>query len=647
MIYTKSEHPALLADVWSVRAADAILLVAAAVTPVLFNPWGCNPFERPKAALVQALALLALPLLLLRGLDARTRGSNRKLLRSVPLLAWAALALGLAQTGATAFSVDPRTSVWGSAGRQQGLVTLLSYLVLFALAAGMDSKRRVERLFRALAWSSVPAVAYGFLQSLGVDPLGWHTDAASPVLSTLGRSNFVGSYLVLVAPVTMACAWPARRRWPYLALLAAQGVCLLLTRARSAWVGAAACLLATGALWAILSQRRRWLWWGLVVLVSAISLFLVLGRDSGLLSSPPRTDAGSMAARLTIWKTVLPLLSAHPWLGYGPETLKAVFLRVFPPQLVYYQGRHVVVDRAHNLWLDLGMSAGGPGIAAMLAVLVGFGLMAARTLRVRADRWQCMVWTALIGAVLGHVIDSHFTFDLTAGSTIFWLLLGVAVVLSRLIEEPTPVGGTRPETARVLPWLLPLTIVLALIGWLCGRPALADAACWQAQQLENGVLVRVRAAERATHLWPVEPQYRLVLAEQYGMAGQWMDAQTEISAAIQLASNDAQAWAAGGAIYAWGGQVDPMLYQRAEAAYRQALAMAPNIAAWHTSLGLVLARQGHLAEAIAAIQRAVDLDATDGVAYSHLADLYQAAGRTADAHQAWLQAEHWGWTRED
>jgi protein O-GlcNAc transferase len=136
------------------------------------------------------------------------------------------------------------------------------------------------------------------------------------------------------------------------------------------------------------------------------------------------------------------------------------------------------------------------------------------------------------------------------------------------------------------------------------------------------------------------------LAEQLGAAGRWPDAQAEIDAAVQLAPHDAQVWAAGGAICAWGGQADPALYRRAEAAYRQALAIAPNVAAWHTSLGLVLAGQGRLPEAIAALERAVDLDTTDGVAYLHLANLYQAAGRTADAYRAWLQAERWGWKRD-
>ena len=42
------------------------------------------------------------------------------------------------------------------------------------------------------------------------------------------------------------------------------------------------------------------------------------------------------------------------------------------------------------------------------------------------------------------------------------------------------------------------------------------------------------------------------------------------------------------------------------------------------------------------LERAVDLDATDGLAYGHLAELYRAMGRDADAQRAREEAIRWG-----
>jgi Flp pilus assembly protein TadD len=80
---------------------------------------------------------------------------------------------------------------------------------------------------------------------------------------------------------------------------------------------------------------------------------------------------------------------------------------------------------------------------------------------------------------------------------------------------------------------------------------------------------------------------------------------------------------------------------QAEVAYRQALELAPNLSTTHTSLGLVLAQQGRPEEGLLELERAVALDATDGMAYRHLADLYQMLGREQEADRARKEAERW------
>jgi Flp pilus assembly protein TadD len=67
--------------------------------------------------------------------------------------------------------------------------------------------------------------------------------------------------------------------------------------------------------------------------------------------------------------------------------------------------------------------------------------------------------------------------------------------------------------------------------------------------------------------------------------------------------------------------------------------LAPNVVAVHTALGLALVGQGRLHEGLIELERAVALDATDGVAYWRLAELYNMLGRPYDADQARKEAE--------
>ncbi|CAG0937069.1 hypothetical protein TFLX_05975 [Thermoflexales bacterium] len=636
---------------WSARASEALWLTAAVAVPLIFNPWGANAFELPKVLLLRTLALLMALVALIQFMEGR--GSAQ---RSARWLLWPALALGLAQAAATVLSVNPRLSLWGSYERQQGLLTLGAYLMLFLFTAtNLRTRTQVDRLWNALVWGSAPLVVYGLLQALGPDPLAWQTDAASPVLSTIGRANFFGSYLALVIPLTAGRLLSTRQRWLTSSLLIGQLICLVLTQARGAWIGLSVGLLIFVLLWAIAVRHKRLAAITAIMGVLTIGTVILLNVPNGPLNSLTRipgldrlaalsrTTEGSTAARLTIWRATLPLVSERPVLGYGPETMRPVFARVFPPQLVYYQGRHVTVDRAHNLWLDLWMSAGLAGLVAFGALLTGFGWLAWRGLRGASDRWEKAKWAALIGAVAGHVVDLQFGFDLTASATIFWLILALAVTTPwPTLSASEEKGKGTSARFRWLPYTPPTLVIFALSYFVCARPLIADGAYWNSQQGTPSLQVRQVEAERAVSEWPLEPEYFIGLAGIYLQSANPIAAEKSLAAADQLSPYDPQVWVARGNLYAYWGDVEPHRYLQAEAAYRRALELAPNVATYHTALGLVLARQGRTQDGLAELERAVALDATDGTAYHHLADLYQVLGRESEAAWARKEAKRWG-----
>jgi O-antigen ligase/Tfp pilus assembly protein PilF len=635
---------------WPARTAEALWLTAAIAVPLAFNPWGGNAFELPKTLLLRAIVLLLGLVTLIRFIE-EGRGSTP---RSARWLLWLAVALCLAQAAATIFSLNPRASLWGSYERQQGWLTLGSYAALFLFtAANLRTRAQAQRLWSALVWGSAPIVVYGLLQAIGIDPFEWRTDAASPVLSTIGRANFLGSYLALVIPLTAGRLLSTRRRWPVVLLLLAQLMCLALTQARGAWIGVGVGMLIFAVVWALITRNKRLMAIALIAIGLASSFAILLNVSGGpldalaqipgldRLAALSHTDEGSAAARLTIWQATLPLAADRPALGYGPETMRVTFARVFPPQLVYYQGRHVTVDRAHNLWLDLWMSTGLAGLIAFIALLAGFGWLAWRGLRGATDRWDKARWAALIGAAAAHVIDLQFGFDLTASSTIFWLVLALATFPSSAIAAGVERERATPDKSSRLPYLLPTMVAVALIGSVCVRPLLADAAYWNSQQETQAPQIRQAEAERAVSLWPLEPQYFIGLAEIYRQNANPIAAEKSLAAADQLSPNDPQVWAARGNLYAYWGDVESHRYVQAEAAYRRAVELAPNVAAYHTALGLILIRQGRSQDGLAKLQRAVALDATDGTAYRHLADLYQAMGRETEANEARKEAKRW------
>ena len=584
-------------------------LTIAVLIPLVFNPWGGNAFELPKTLLLRGLVLAMTLATLLQWLRAEGRADNAERQSSTHGLV---LGFGLSFVLATLASRNPLLSLWGEYDRQQGLATLLAYLLLFFLTACRLRRRsQVDHLWRVLVWTSAPVVAYGLVQMAGWEPLPWRTDAVSPVLSTLGRANFLGAYLVLLIPLTMGRALVSRRRWTYGLLLGAQLCCLLATATRSAWIGVGVAAVVGGLTWAWAKGRMRWLLLAgagvaILVLVMAVSLWLVEPAQLAALPGGERlaalfdTQNGSTAARLTIWRTAVPLLATRPWLGYGPETLSAVFAGHFPPELIFYQGRYLSVDRAHNLWLDLGLSAGLGAVLFFALILLTAATTIVRRLRQAPDRWTRLLWAALGAALAGHVAELQFSFETTATAVLFWLLLAMVVALGRGLanDESEPMPPATLHAAHG--WLaaaLPGVAIVALIAVLCVRPLLADIAYRQAQDAREPQL-RLEAAARAVELWPFTPDYRLRLAWLQLWAGDPHAGETQIQAAVVLDPADPALWATQGTWYAAWAEREPGQWPSAAAAYRQALTLAPTIAAYHTALGLILVQQGALEEGV-------------------------------------------------
>ncbi|MBN1135077.1 MAG: O-antigen ligase family protein, partial [Anaerolineae bacterium] len=403
---------------------EAGWLLAACLTPLAVNLWASQPFEPPKAALLRSLVWAMVGVwcadcLLTRRSPWRDLGRNPLL---GPVLALAAIYLL-----ATALAVDPGLGLWGSYERAQGLLTLLSYLLLFlVVSARLRTRAQIERLVGVVAATGVPLVGLGVAQALGWRLVPLVSDARSPVYATLGRSNFLGAYLAMVLPLTVAWVWTVRRRWLRVggAILALAELAMIgLTLARGAWLAAGVGLgaLAVMGCWPRLRLVRARRLRAAIAVGAVVALAVGLAAAIGLGSA----QGGSTAARRTIWQATVELIGQRPWLGYGPDTLGLVFPRVYPPQLVYYQGRGLAVDRAHNLVLDGLVTAGAVGLAAQLVMAMALLAVAGRALRRAADPWRRAWLVACLAAMAAQAANNLVSFDVTATATLAALVMAV------------------------------------------------------------------------------------------------------------------------------------------------------------------------------------------------------------------------------
>jgi tetratricopeptide (TPR) repeat protein len=621
---------------------EAVWLLIALLTSLFVNLWVEQQFEASKVWLLRTLVWILAVVWLggwLAGFRLRPLPSPiRKLI----------IALGLVLPLSTLLSTNHYIAIFGTVDRVNGVLTQMTYLLLFLCVATRIDSQRSRLLLQVIILTAVPICLLGLAQAAGWQPLPVFTDARSPITTTLGRANFTGAYLALLLPLTLTAAQSAKDRWwrsGYGALVMLQLMVISLTQARAAWMAAVAGLsvllwLRVAPRW---SQRVRWL--------SALGGIVVGGGVLLLILQRGIANGGSIAARWTIWQASLHLLWPRLWLGYGADTLELHFPSVYPPQLVYYQGRGVVVDRAHNWLLDWSLNYGV--VATVLLIGLVYLILRAGWKQLTIHRNAIALspgeprheyhWlAACMASICAQLVGNLFLFDVAATALLFWLLLA-------MVTAATTKGDTQAVQLSLPLWVRNVVMVISvfILAWAVWqsnlRPLLADASVWRGTRaLSQGKsLTALAEYSAAVDRQPRRAAYRVALALTAAQLGNFEQAERAMREAIALRPTDPVLYTQLAAIYACEAIELPEKIELAYAAFEQAIALAPTIALTYQQYADFALRSGDWAAALLLAQRAVDLDATDGTAFGILGWAQYHEGNLAAAQAAFAQAVKW------
>ncbi len=354
---------------------------------------------------------------------------------------------------------------WASAWRD------LSWPKLTGIVLGMMAFRMLAlsvRDRRTLTWGLIVFLGVGAgILALGALSTGW--PAKIPLLRPLvqqlprqltelpgteGRAinaNQLAGATLFYLPVTAALAigwWRERRPWPALVALAGTGIVaglLLLTQSRSGWIGGIGSILALIVL-AGLASRRRWaritaIILPAVTLLALAGLLVALGPGRVAALWPGETGLSaedvvgriSLSGRVEIWSRALYAIQDFPFTGTGLGTFRKVVHLLYP---LFTISPDVDIAHAHNMFLQVALDVGLPGLIAYLALLWVAGAIAWQVMRRGSPLLKALAIGLLAGLIGLHLYG--LTDALALGSkpsVAFWMILGLLAAL------PTVVGA--------------------------------------------------------------------------------------------------------------------------------------------------------------------------------------------------------------
>jgi O-antigen ligase len=327
----------------------------------------------------------------------------------------------------------------------RGLLTLGALYVVFrALPDVRAAHRFTTGLFVAVTAVALLSIAQvGFCPSEGAGsfpaPLAWF-------MRKCGRARgFFSIYMTLAGVLTLVLlsvlprvAHGGRRlMWGAPAWLA--GVLALgLTSVRGAWVG-----FAVGAAACVVALRRRW-----IVLAALVFVAVAIGTASTNYELRKRVRSfGDLANdtardRLAMFGTGLGLAIAHPITGIGPGQLKRVYPMVASPEALRRSTSHL-----HSAPLQIVVERGLPGLAAWIAIWVGFfgaSMRVFRRLPTTETRARALVLGTMV-AIGAFLIAGLFEYNF--GDTEVLLVALSLMALPFVVEREIVPGARAPKGA--------------------------------------------------------------------------------------------------------------------------------------------------------------------------------------------------------
>jgi putative inorganic carbon (HCO3(-)) transporter len=308
-------------------------------------------------------------------------------------------------------------SNWGTSPARLGLVcaAVLGVGFAFALIAPFSVTWYTSKL------PFIPAEVYNRFTLLASDTV---------------HPNTMGGNLVMLMPIPLAILVFGWKQLPglYRAGLAAGflvmfGV-LILTKSRGGWIALAVIVIM------LASFRWRLRWLLLLFLLIVAGLIFVSSRNAAVLETLTANDAlGGFDGRLEIWSRALYMVRDFPFTGIGLGSFVPVvdslypFFRFVPGQIVH----------AHNLFLQIAVDLGIPGLISWLAIQFLVFFTAWQVYRQDMENKSGWLFAGLGAGLLCsqlalaiHGLTDAVTWGMVRTAPLVWGLWGLAVAARRL-----------------------------------------------------------------------------------------------------------------------------------------------------------------------------------------------------------------------
>ncbi len=388
-----------------------VLLPTLVISPTLF----LDPINWPK----QIALLVVIPIVLFeffRYFSAlvRFRSTEVRLFIS---------ALSLIAIAAVLNFENVATTFWGTWGRNNGLATLFSLMTIaFVVSFLVRIKEFAELFVKAISIVTFPAMVYGMIQLLGLDPLDW--SVKNSVFSFYGNTNFASAVFALssLSSILTIIVFKPISVQRFFYSIQAVGSIVVMFATNS--VQGPVALIAGIAIWFYFFLSVKNLLLSRVFMVSSLAAGILIFM--GFLGSGP---LGSYIYQYTLklrtfyWLAGINMGISSPISGVGVDSYGDYYRQNRSIETIKATSIDLTVSNAHNSAIQIFATMGLLGLLAYLMIFVPGILLLLKSL-IRPTKVQNGIELPLIVLFASSFALSMISIDNISVAIFTWSLAG-------------------------------------------------------------------------------------------------------------------------------------------------------------------------------------------------------------------------------
>ena len=496
-----SEHPN---SPWS-QISLLIGFIGMAVSSI-FLKGGTDPFNLPKMAVLTVGGTAVLFLLINEYLS-----SKRFFPKSINILV---VVIILAHLNTFFLSGAPLVQqFYGVYGRNSGLLTYLSCLILFLASIKLHTEQQFRQITKFFLIAGVINLIVCILELLKLNPQGVGGSYSYGLIGTFGNPNFISSFLAIFSILLLAIMLSTRTKL-YLRSISLILFCVALffvlkTQSKQGLIVIAFGFAAVTLLFVYYKFRSRIFSTIQFLSYTSIGILGLLGTlQKGPLES--LLYKPSVSYRGEYWAAGLNMFKSHFLHGVGLNSYGDWYRVSRRSSALIAPGEGITTNVSHNVFIDYAATGGVILLLSYLALIGLAGISAFRLLR-RVQEFN-YIFVGVLVCWLGYLLQSLISIDQIGLAVWGWILPGIIIAMDKSgflqnpqtnhsVEKSRRINEKRiseSESMRVANRAPLFLFAGVLVGTLLTLPPVNADISWRQAQKSTSAEVLVKSGK----LWP-------------------------------------------------------------------------------------------------------------------------------------------------